>query len=447
MLLLITAAALATASGAGAEPALIAEGTLIASTAGPGADLSGLTGALENGVPANVLGGIGSALAYAGGGIFLATPDRGPNAAEYNAKVDHTVTFIPRFHTIAMTLAEAAPGAALPFRLMPALTGTTLLWSATPLAYGSGAGLGVGPGAPAKNEPGRYYFAGRSDDFDPAGDSCAPGHARLDLEGIRVAADGKSVFVSDEYGPFVYQFDRATGERLRAYAMPANLCSPHLFPLGDAEIGENKIGRTANKGMEGLAITPDGKTLVGVVQAALVGEAGDAATGKMVRILTIDVATGATRQYGYLLTDGSGISEILAVNDHEFLLDERDGKGLGDGSAAKVKKLFRVDLAGATDISGMTGEAAARAAVKKTLFFDLVAALASRGVAAEGVPSKIEGMAFGPEVTVGGAVRHTLFIANDNDFLPDLAGPNRFYVVAFGDADLPGYVPQAIAAP
>jgi Esterase-like activity of phytase len=42
------------------------------------------------------------------------------------------------------------------------------------------------------------------------------------------------------------------------------------------------------------------------------------------------------------------VSEILAVNDHEFLLDERDGKGQGDGSKAVVKQLFKIDLAGAS---------------------------------------------------------------------------------------------------
>ncbi len=62
-----------------------------------------------------------------------------------------------------------------------------------------------------------------------------------------------------------------------------------------------------------------------------------------------------THEYGYLLTDGSGASEIVAINDHEFLVDERDGKGLGDGSAAKVKKLYKIDLTGATDITNLSG--------------------------------------------------------------------------------------------
>ena len=50
-------------------------------------------------MPANVLGGIGSGLAWAGGNTFLATPDRGPNATPYNSAVDDTVSYIARFQT------------------------------------------------------------------------------------------------------------------------------------------------------------------------------------------------------------------------------------------------------------------------------------------------------------------------------------------------------------
>jgi hypothetical protein len=60
-----------------AEIILLAVGTLDQSRAGSFADLSGLKYALENGVPANSLGGFGSAIAYASGNTFLALPDRG----------------------------------------------------------------------------------------------------------------------------------------------------------------------------------------------------------------------------------------------------------------------------------------------------------------------------------------------------------------------------------
>ena len=52
---------------------------------------------LENGVAGNLLGRIGSSLAYAGGTTFLALPDRGPNANPYNSSVDDAVSYVDRF--------------------------------------------------------------------------------------------------------------------------------------------------------------------------------------------------------------------------------------------------------------------------------------------------------------------------------------------------------------
>ena len=98
--------------------------------------------------------------------------------------------------------------------------------------------------------------------------------------------------------------------------------------------------------MEGLAITPDGTTLAGIMQAPLLQDGST-----QVRIVTIDIASGATKQFGYHLTSSSGVSEIVALNNPAFLVDKRDGNGLGDGTAAGVKQLFKIDIAGASDIA------------------------------------------------------------------------------------------------
>ena len=401
-----------------AAPTLIAIGTL-----GGASDLSGLTGNLENGLPANVLGGLGSALAWAGGNTFIATPDRGPNATAYNAGVDDTTSYIARFQTLTLNL-TATPNAGLPYTLTPTLTGTTLLSSATPLAYGSGTAFGLPNGAPAQNTALSNYFTGRSDNFDATKTSTNPSNARLDPEGVRVSRDGKSVFISDEYGPYVYQFDRATGQRIRSFALPANLAIANLSAKGDTEIAGNTSGRVTNKGMEGLAITPDGTMLVGIMQAPLAQD-----KNKVVRIVTIDIATGLVREYAYQLTTGSGVSEIVAINNHQFLVDERDGKGLGDGTLAGVKQLFRIDLTGAAEVTGLTGSAADQlalkaAAVPKTLVLDIVSLLNANGIPSDQIPAKIEGLAFGNDVVIGGITQHTLFVVNDNDFVPGTAGGN-----------------------
>jgi hypothetical protein len=432
-----------------AQITLLARGSLTGSSAGPYTDLSGLTYTLENGVPANLLGGLGSGIAYAGGDTFVALPDRGPNAVSYNSLVDDTVSYVPRFHTITMKL-EPNSGSGLPYVLTPALRRTTLLYSPRPLAYGSGDGLNLGSGKPAINRPSRNYFSGRSDNYAPDHNSGYGRDARLDSEGIRVSNDGLSVFVSDEYGPYIYQFLSFNGERIRTFRLPDEFFVPNPKPTGDGELAANNTGRTPNKGMEGLAITPDGRTLVGILQAPLIQDAAEGgAANNLLRIVTVDIASGkTTHQYAYLLTSGSGVSEIVALNDHEFLVDERDGKGLGDGSKAKVKQLFKIDLANAVDVDGMDGTRAAANAVKKTLFLDIVNILTANGISASQIPAKIEGVAFGPDVNYKGRKTHTIWIANDNDFLQDYSGPgtnpNQFFVFGFTDADLDGssYVPQ-----
>jgi hypothetical protein len=436
------------AAPANGQVVLLAKGTLTESSAGLYADLSGLDNNLENGAPANLLGGLGSGFAWGFGNTFLALPDRGPNAVGYNTLVDDTVTYIPRFHTITMEL-EPNAQSGLPFTLSPKLASTTLLYSASPLAYGSGDALGVELGAPQQNKPSQNYFSGRSDNFDGNQDSSDTKDARLDPEGIRLSNDGRSVFISDEYGPYVHEFMRSSGQRIRSFRLPENLFVTNLRPTGTAEIADNTEGRTANKGMEGLAITPDGKTLVGIVQAPLIQDAAlGGAAAKLLRIVTIDIETGrATHEYGYLLTTGSGVSEIVALNQHEFLVDERDGKGLGDGTKAKIKQIFKIDLTDAVDITEMDGTKAAAKAVEKSLFLDVVQLLTANGITADQIPAKLEGLAFGPDVEYHGAV-HTLWLTNDNDFLQDLNGPNtnpnQFFVFGFTDAELGGsqYVPQ-----
>ena len=87
-----------------AQTKLLAVGTLDQSRAGSFADLSGLKYDLENGAPANSLGGFGSAIAYASGNTFLALPDRGPNAIEFDDAIDNTASYVNRFHTVTMDL-------------------------------------------------------------------------------------------------------------------------------------------------------------------------------------------------------------------------------------------------------------------------------------------------------------------------------------------------------
>src|SRR5262245_62999662 len=127
--------------------------------------------------------------------------------------------------------------------------------------------------------------------------------------------------------------------------------------------------------MEGLAITPDGKTLVGIMQNALLQDHGVKITGDPTvpgsasrvgfnnRILKIDIETGTTHEYVYVMdavNQGRGVNEILAINDHELLVLERDNRTLAPtppnaAVAPALKRIYRIDLAkpGLTDVSNI----------------------------------------------------------------------------------------------
>jgi len=78
--------------------------------------------------------------------------------------------------------------------------------------------------------------------------------------------------------------------------------------------------------------------------------------------------------------------------------------------------------------------------------------LTANGILADQIPAKLEGITLGPDVKQGRTALHTLWLANDNDFLtevPDdnkvvVPNPNQFFVFGFTDADLAGsrLVPQ-----
>lgn len=467
-------ALLATVSaGALAAPSLIAIGSL----PGTSVDLSTETaGLLESGVAGNLLG-VGSAIAYAGGTTFIAAPDRGPNAALYAASVDNTTSYITRFETFSLILTpNGGPG--LPYLLAPTLTGTTLLHSANALVYGSGglaldagnalpASLGGGntlpSGAPALNATNNTnYFVGRSDNFHTTESSTNPTNARFDPEGLRVSNDGKTVFISDEYGPYVRQFDRATGQLVKTFTLPDKFAVTNLSPVGASEVSGNTSGRQANRGMEGLAISPDGKKLVGIMQSPLIQDgalnSSNQRRGIHNLLVEIDISTGATKEYVYQMEDrGNGVNEILAINDHEYLVIERDGNG---GTSAVIKRVYAIDTTGATDVSafgsvtdntqsgfpkplksGITAISTSNG--KKTLFLDMLDP--SFGLAGSTFPEKIEGIAFGYDVMLNGSLKHTLFVTNDNDFLAE--NPNNFYVFAFDDTDIENFQRQQIPEP
>ena len=182
--------------------------------------------------------------------------------------------------------------------------------------------------------------------------------------------------------------------------------------------------------MEGLAISPDGRFLFGMMQNALLQDHGltpgtTDRLGLNNRILKIDVLTGETDEYGYVLdaiNRGQGVSELLAINDHEFLVVERDNRSnlQSPPQAPTRKKIYKIDLTPATDVSGIDSLPAGAlpvgvVPVTKTLFIDLLDPVFNLTPT---IAEKIEGLAWGPDLEDG---RHVLYVISDNDLNPTIS--------------------------
>ena len=349
---------------------------------GAARDKSGLPGLYTNlkgeTIPANLAGSYGSSIAYSGkGDLYYCPNDRGFGDGSTASACRLQIVEIkvdPRSKTVAPKLVE-----------------TRLLVDEQGRGFNGLAANFIGAD-PNKNH-------------------------RFDPEGIRVGNDG-SLFISDEYGPSIWQFDPA-GKRLKTLTMPPKFLISELSDNEKIEIGDNKSGRVTNKGMESLAITPDGKTLLGAMQSPLIQDGGR--NGVNVRLLRVDLATDGTSEYVYELPKPKlGLSEILALDADRFLVLERDGKG---GVEARHKRLVKIDLRGATDVSGIGGRLstglpllglpAGVKAVTRTEWLNLLDPRFS--LAGPSFPEKVEGIAWGPDLADG---RKLLIVSCDNDLNP-----------------------------
>ena len=283
----------------------------------------------------------------------------------------------------------------------------------------------------------------------------------FDPEGLVVSPISGNLLISDEYGPSVCEFSRS-GELLKVFETPANLRprlrgddgSPGAIDLvqGRAERGVY-FGRQDNRGFEGLAISPDGKRVYAVLQDPLMNEPGpnNGRDGRNLRIVAFDsdpASTGygrALAQYVYQLEpqaevalrinaiqSGSaspteprqgrniGVSALAAINDTDFLILERDNRGLGLDDPAGTqpvgsKRIYRISIAGATDVTAIAlGADALPAGVKpvgkSALFIDLAAhSVLPNGRLAE----KWEGLAIGPRLADGS---YLIVTGVDNDY-------------------------------
>lgn len=264
--------------------------------------------------------------------------------------------------------------------------------------------------------------------------------ADFDIESIQPVPDG-TMMIGDEFGPYLLHVDAEgrllrvietvlDGETLRApdnqaLSIPANPTAP--VP--------HRVRRSG--GFEGMARTPDGRTLWALLEQPLFAPGTNQPEGPFLRMLEFDVArmewTG--RNLRYRLEPGAtAIGDFNMIDDRRALVIERDN-GEGDpGRAcaqgvestheapcfarpAQFKRIYVVDL-GAVDAEGF---------VRKIGHVDLMAIrdpqnrARQRGDRAEGAAGDVFTFPFFTIENVAVVDEDHIIVGNDNN-LPFSAG-------------------------
>jgi hypothetical protein len=191
--------------------------------------------------------------------------------------------------------------------------------------------------------------------------------ADFDIEGIQPIGD--AMWFGDEFGPFLLKTDKA-GKVLAVFdtkvdgKVVRSPDNPYLVPPGSP--GPMKFEVKRSKGFEGLAQSPDGKFLYGLLEGALWVEASNSfETTKdgraYLRILEFDVAkeafTGKSWKYPLELPTNS-IGDFNMIDATTGLVIERDDTE-GDPALAcsgapkpdcfnvpaKFKRIYKIDFA------------------------------------------------------------------------------------------------------
>lgn len=288
-------------------------------------------------------------------------------------------------------------------------------------------------------------FTGLLPDSPDAEPRMKDGRRCLDPEGLALLHDG-NLFLCEEYFPSVLQF-KPDGTFLARFVPPDNYLPRNETGEVDFRPREDRTeGREDNRGFEGVALSPDGKTVYAILQSALTQDGGRGAGAS--RLLAINALTGTPQaEYAVRFTDPASLgergtklktknlvfSDLLCLPNGKILALERDNRGQ-DGSADPKKAVFKsvcvLDLTGATDLLSLPEKPySLRKAdpkfkplnanqpivyVKKKLFFDFHELdLPSKGLTWDQVPEKWEGLALlSPD---------RLLVIADNDFLtPEL---------------------------
>jgi hypothetical protein len=219
--------------------------------------------------------------------------------------------------------------------------------------------------------------------------------ADLDVESVRKDKNGNYWF-GDEFGPYLIKTN-AQGEVLRREIGMLGVASPQNEAVVNGTVAAT-LPRSG--GFEGMASSPDGSRLYTLLEGTVTGD-----PAKTLRINAFDVDTEAYtgQQWRYRLeAAGTAIGDMTAINDHEFLVIERNGATATSGTP--FKKIYKVDL-NLVDASGN---------LVKTEVVDLMSLADPNDLNGDGSTA----FTF-PFTTIESVLildAHTLLVANDNNY-------------------------------
>ena len=249
--------------------------------------------------------------------------------------------------------------------------------------------------------------------------------ADFDVESIQPVGD--SYYFGDELGPWLIKTDKAgvvqavykTQIGDLVFKAPDNAFNP------PANAGAPTKGTNAQRsgGFEGMAQSPDGKTLYPLLEKTVFDEAKGAmeqVDGKpVIRMFQFDVATGtfSDKVRYYPLEDASdSIGDFNLIDEHRGLIIERDqNKGdARDGWPTKPAVLKRVYL---VDIDQLD----ANGVVKKLGYVDLMDIKDPNGIAPRGTKDGVFTFPFDTIENVDKIDGTTIVVANDNNYPFDIS--------------------------
>ncbi|MEK8051607.1 esterase-like activity of phytase family protein [Ideonella sp. DXS22W] len=233
--------------------------------------------------------------------------------------------------------------------------------------------------------------------------------ADFDIESVRKDKHG-NLWFGEEFGPFLVKTD-ATGKVLRQEIplpnfKPAGSTATGGFVMSPSNpfLGSGTANLRNSNGFEGMAINPAGDKLFTLLEGTVTGDDG---TNKALRIdeFSIDAEAYTGQQWLYKLdAAGTNIGDMTAVNDHQFLVIERNGTTATSATGTPFKKIFLIDIA-EVDAAGFA---------KKTEVVDLMNVADPHDLNGDGSTA----FTF-PYVTIEDVLildSQTLLVINDNNF-------------------------------